>query len=373
MPAVILDDFFRSQFMSQKPQTIIIGGGIIGLLTAKELSKQDAQITLIDKGLVGQESSWAAGGILLPLYPWQQPDAITALCIGAPEYYQQLASQLHHATGIDSQCIKSGMLITQNADLNTVDKWCKRWDMPYLAATNAMLSSLPVSTKSPIFLPQASQIRNPRLLKALKIFLQGQGVRFIENCNISGCQTKNQRIASLQTSVGDIAAKNLILCAGAWNTQIATTLGITPQPDIKPVKGQMLLFAAQPATLPHIILHGNNYLIPRQDGKILAGSSIEHSQFDKQTTTTAANQLQQFACNLLPQLTQCKILHHWAGLRPASPQGIPSIGCHPQINNLYANTGHYRNGIAMAPASAKLLADLLQNRQTSIDLTPYAL
>jgi glycine oxidase len=166
-----------------------------------------------------------------------------------------------------------------------------------------------------------------------------------------------------------------VLCTGAWTSDVLKAW--LPEFDmslaIQPVKGQMLVFDAKPDTLSCMVLNDDQYLIPRRDGKILAGSTVEAAGFEKSPTRSAKQQLQEFATALLPALAQYPISHHWAGLRPGTPQGIPYIGRHPTVKNLSMNAGHFRNGLVMGPASAQLLADLLLARPTAINPEPYAI
>jgi glycine oxidase len=135
----------------------------------------------------------------------------------------------------------------------------------------------------------------------------------------------------------------------------------------------MLLFAAKPDTLQTMVLDDGHYLIPRLDGHILAGSTIEGDTFDKTTTSEAKIQISDFALRLLPTLKDCPLVKHWAGIRPGTPCGVPYIDRHPEISNLSINAGHFRNGLAMAPASAQLMVDLILGRPCSVDPEPYRL
>ncbi|CAG1021871.1 partial glycine oxidase, partial [Patescibacteria group bacterium] len=165
----------------------------------------------------------------------------------------------------------------------------------------------------------------------------------------------------------------LIIAAGAWTGQLFRENIASNIPDIKPVKGQMVLFDAKPNTLNHIVLDNDQYLIPRLDGKILAGSTVEHDDFNKTTSNTAYEQLSQFAIALMPDLKQYPIIKHWAGLRPGTEYGVPYIGRHPSIKNLSINAGHFRNGLTIGPASAQLLVDIMLNRPAAISTEPYRL
>jgi glycine oxidase len=353
----------------------IIGSGIIGLLTAKNLVQAGLSVTVIDKNPTAQESSWAGGGILLPLYPWRQAQAITDLVIPSLKLYPLLNEELLTATGIASEWTQCGLLITQNPDVELAKQWCVNNLIPVETANANFFTGLHTQALNPLWLPSIAQARNPRLLKALQTFLAQQNVQFIENCQVNKIVHKNHRIQSLETNRGNIAVNQLIVAAGAWTTELTHKLFSwrMKHPKIAPVKGQMLLFQAQPDTLPYMVLENDHYLIPRRDGKILVGSSVEQSGFDKTTTEQTKNKLKDFAFDLFPPLKEYFLVAHWAGLRPGTKHGIPYIGQHPEIENLKINAGHFRNGLTMAPASAQLMADLILKTIPSVDPAPYQL
>ncbi|KAF3980351.1 MAG: FAD-dependent oxidoreductase [Methylococcales symbiont of Iophon sp. n. MRB-2018] len=360
--------------MAFNPDITIIGGGIIGLLSAKEFVEAGCQVSLIDKSLTGKESSWAGGGILLPLYPWRQVSAISSLVVESIKRYAGLAEQLFNSTAIDPEWLDCGIFICKNPDINLATEWCIKHQVLFHKAEHSLYKNLNTQVNNPLWLPEIAQIRNPRLLKSLKAFLLKKNVQFIENCTISDCLLNHNRIESLATDQGKINVNQLIICAGAWSKHlIKQLLSVQHLPDIAPVKGQMLLFDAQPDTLAQMILDDAHYLIPRRDGKILVGSSVEHCQFDKSTSLEAKNKLHAFATKLFPALNNTPVINHWAGLRPGTSQGVPYISKHPEIKNLSINAGHFRNGLVTAPASAQLMADLILGRQPSINPKPYTL
>ena len=361
--------------MPQTSEITIIGSGIIGLLTAKELIQAGCNVTLIDKSFSGQESSWAGGGILLPLYPWRQPQAISTLVLESIKKYQALSECLTNATGIDPEWYNCGLLICKNPDIENAIKWCHTHNIPFKKAGDSFLKPLDTQASQPLWMPSIAQARNPRLLKSLKAYLVDAGVNFIENCEIIGCLLKNNKVDTLVTHQQNIRVNQLIISTGAWTGGLAKQLipDSLHQPKVSPVKGQMILFDANPDTLPHMILDEGHYLIPRKDGKILAGSSVEYAAFDKSTSATVKDDLFTFATELFPTLKQYPVSHHWAGLRPGTEQGIPYICKHPEISNVAINAGHFRNGLVMGPASAQLMADLILDRPPCVDPEPYSL
>ncbi|WP_432743720.1 glycine oxidase ThiO [Methylobacter sp. G7] len=362
--------------MTTIPDITLIGGGIIGLLTAREFIKAGATVAIIDKNQLGQESSWAGGGILLPLYPWRQPDAISRLVLQSLKLYPALAAQLTAETLIDPEWNPCGLLITKNPDMTAAVNWCAANAILCQPADAGFLNNINTIPDQPLWLPEIAQARNPRLVKSLKQDLINKGATLIEHCELTGITRTNSRITAINTSSGQLAVNQLIIAAGAWTGQLFRQLfsaAIDNAPKIAPVKGQMLLFDALPETLKFMVLDGDQYLIPRLDGKILAGSTVERDDFNKTTTEEARDRLHAFAVNLLPSLNNFPIVQHWAGLRPGTEHGIPYIDQHPEIDNLYINAGHFRNGLAMGPASAQLMVDLVLQRTTQVVPEPYKL
>ncbi|MDD5271810.1 MAG: glycine oxidase ThiO [Methylovulum sp.] len=360
--------------MTTTPDITLIGGGIIGLLTAREFHHAGANVTLIEKNQIGQESSWAGGGILLPIYPWRQAPAISTLVLQSLKIYPDLMAQLLADTGLDPEWTPCGMLITQNSDAPAAQAWCQAHNITFSTPDAGFFDFLNSRTNQPLWLPDIAQVRNPRLLKALRQDLRNKGITVYEHCELTAIHSHNRHIQTIGTSHGDFAVNQLVITSGAWSGGLYQRL-FTPLtatlPDIRPVKGQMLLFDATPDTLPFMVLDGDHYLIPRRDGKILAGSTVEHDDFNKTTTTSAHDHLSQFALNLLPALHHCPLVKHWAGLRPGTAQGIPYIAQHPDIDNLSINAGHFRNGLVMGPASAQLLVDLVLKRTPHVAPEPY--
>ncbi|NOT11573.1 MAG: FAD-dependent oxidoreductase [Methylococcaceae bacterium] len=362
--------------MTKTPDITIIGGGIIALLTAREFLLAGATVTVIEKNAVGQESSWAGGGILLPLYPWRQPDAISRLALQSLKLYPTLASQLKNESSIDPEWNPCGLLITKNPDFETAVSWCNRYDISYQTADSDRLHAFNTQPDQPLWLPGIAQARNPRLVKSLKQDILNKGVHLIEHAELTNIVLTGNRVTAIETASTRLTVNELILSAGAWTGQLFRHLLPTltkHAPKIMPVKGQMLLFDAEPDTLPFMVLDDDQYLIPRLDGKILAGSTVELTDFSKATSEEARDRLNAFALNLMPALKNYPLIKHWAGLRPGTDQGIPYIDRHPDISNLSINAGHFRNGLVMGPASAQLMADLILKRPTSVAPEQYQL
>ncbi len=362
--------------MSTTPDITIIGGGIIGLLTAREFHNAGATVSIFEKSEIGQESSWAGGGILLPIYPWRQDQAITRLVLQSLSLYPDLAEQLITDTQLNPEWNPCGLLITKNPDVAAAIDWCKNNHIAYHDADDQFFNALNTQADNPLWLPDIAQARNPRLVKSLKQDLINKGIQLIEHAELTAVSLEHNRITTISTSTGQFSVNQLIMATGAWTGQLFDQFFpalSSNRPLIAPIKGQMLLFEAQPETLSYMVLDGDHYLIPRLDGKILAGSTVEQDGFNKTTSLETRGRLQDFAVNLLPALNNFPLTQHWAGLRPGTKHGIPYIDIHPEISNLCINAGHFRNGLVMGPASAQLMVDLILDRPTAVAPEPYQL
>ena len=357
------------------PHALIAGGGVIGLLTARALRARGLDVTVVERGSRAREASWAGGGILSPLHPWRFPDAVTALAVRSQPAWAELARTLHERTGIDPEYRSGGMLVIDADDPAEVGAWAERHGVRVTAleceAANALVPGLVPPRGHPRLLPDVASIRSPRLLRALTALAVGEGVTLRAGVAVTGVATAGGRVVGLDTTAGRVAGDAVVVCAGAWSARLLAGLGVEP-PGIRPVRGQMLALGAEPGLVPRIVLTESHYLIPRVDGTVLAGSTVEHAGFDAAPTEAGRAELHAAAVDLLPALARAPVVAHWAGLRPGSDDGVPTIAPHPAVDGLWVNAGHFRNGIVTAPASAGLLADLVTGGEPSVAGAAYA-
>lgn len=336
---------------------LIVGGGVIGLSSALELARRGASVTVLERGEVGHESSWAGGGILSPLLPWDYSSAVTDLTQLSCRLFPEWVGRIAEIGSIDPEYRVSGLRVMPPFDAERAVLWCAGHGVRLERDGEAL------------WLPDVAQVRNPRLTKALRLALERMGVRIVERVEVTGIVSTEDRVERLDTKAGSFAAEHYVVAAGAWSKTLLGKQGV--QLDIRPVRGQMLLYRARPGMLRQILLQNGTYLIPRDDGHILVGSTLEDVGFDKATTEAARVALHARALDMLPQLAQAEFIKHWAGLRPGSPGNIPTIARHPQHENLFLNSGHFRYGVTMAPASAQILANLLFDREQPFDVSSY--
>jgi len=352
---------------------IIVGGGIIGMLTARELLEAGLRVTLLDRKSLAQESSWAGGGIISPLYPWRYAESVTRLAGVSQAVYPKLASQLLADTGIDPEYEPCGMMIVAPDETTEALDWATRHERKMerldAGAAGAVEPALHAIPGTALWMPLVGQVRNPCLAQALRRDLRQRGATLLEHTPCLGLSLENDRVRAVRLPDGDLAGDAVVVCAGAWTRELLAALASPP--NVKPVRGQMLLFRGDPGALRTIVLEQNRYAIPRRDGRVLFGSTLEEAGFDKSTTADAYEELHALAVERFPVLGDFPVERHWAGLRPGSPAGVPYISAHPSVPNLFVNAGHYRNGIVLGPASARLTADLLLGREPVVPHEPY--
>ncbi|WP_075879561.1 glycine oxidase ThiO [Vreelandella massiliensis] len=354
---------------------LIIGGGVIGMMTALQLADAGQQVTLVERSECGQESTWAGGGIVSPLYPWRYPTAISQLSRWSEGAYPTLALRLLEETGIDPEYRQKGLLYLDVDDESRALEWAREMGKPLKRVDSRFVAQKEpqaAASERALWMPTLGSIRNPRLAQALMARLSAMPeVTLHEGCEVKGFIRQAGAVIGVETSQGPHYGEHVIVCGGAWAAELLATLEIAL--PVRPVKGQMIAFQTPPGLIKRVMLKAGRYVIPRADGLVLAGSTLEEAGFDKTTDAQALALLKQSAEAIVPALAAHPIAHHWAGLRPGSPDGTPFIGAVPGYQGLYVNAGHFRNGLVLAPASTHLLVDQLLGRKPVIDPAPYRL
>lgn len=346
---------------------LITGAGVVGLTSALALLQQGYRVTLVERGSVGQEASWAGGGILAPLCSWDYPEAVTRLAHRSMGMFDEASFMLTASTGIDTEYLHSGMLVLPPFPQQQALQWCKQhlFDCELVE----LGQYLPAQQGSGLLLPEVSQVRNPRLLRALRERVELFGGVILERHEVQKLEVAGGRVIALSTEHGRLHADNYIVTAGAWSKVLLGEHALGLQ--VYPVRGQMLLFEFDAPPFQHILVQGGLYFIPRSDGHVLVGSTLEQAGFDKSTTDEARANLLRHVHAIFPAWQNRQPIRHWAGLRPGAPDNIPTIGRHPQLVNLYANCGHFRYGVTMSLASAELLLNEIEGNAQPIPVEAY--
>lgn len=358
--------------------TLVVGAGVSGLSAAANLLQRGNRVTVLERGTAGNESSWAGGGILSPLLPWDYAEAVSALALRAMAGYADWIADIEAVSGRDAEFWRCGMLALGVAAPEQALAWCASHGMaaergqprPATLRSARATAPSPEAAGDSIWLPGIAQVRNPRLLASLRAAVEQLGGVIREHCAAAAVSTEGRRLTAVRTATGTISADSMVLATGAWSGLGLAGLAATPR--IRPIRGQMLLFKLEPGMLDTILYRNGLYLIPRRDGHVLVGSTLEDVGFDKSIDDATRQRLHAEAAALLPALATLQPVQHWAGLRPGSPDNVPVIDRHPDFDNVFVNTGHYRYGVTLAPASAELLGDLMDHVRPALDPAPYS-
>lgn len=345
-------------------QVLILGAGVLGMASAYFLAREGLSVTLVDRGRAGGGSTWAGAGILSPLLPWDYPEDVTRLTERGRQMWPGWSGELMAGTGVDPEYRVSGMWVASPGDQSLYRSWCQTHGWTWSPAVCPPGLDVPQASQG-LWLPDVAQVRNPRLVRVLIQQLEQLGVTLLTGVEDVRLQTDQDRVTGLRMGDRQITCDQMVVAAGAWTVPVlGSHAGALP---VKPVRGQMLLFKCEPGRLPCILYQAGKYLVPRVDGHILAGSTLEDVGYDTGTTREALSELRDFAWSLLPWLRGQQPLGHWAGLRPGSPGNRPIVARHPALKNLYLNTGHFRYGLTMAPASGLDLSRMLMQDRKGVD------
>ncbi|HEV2402245.1 MAG TPA: glycine oxidase ThiO [Candidatus Sulfotelmatobacter sp.] len=339
---------------------IIVGGGIIGLSLSIAIRKRGATVLVVERGEPGREASHAAGGMLVDC-PLETPPILQPLATASAHLYPEFAHELEVESGMKVDLRDNGTILflsDEHASAATFPRADVAQLEPALAEANPGTHA--------IFLHERSV--DPRALTAAAIkTAKNRGVDFSSGDPVTAVHQSENKITGVKTIKTSFAAHKVVNCAGAWAGAIAPVALPT-----RPVKGQMLcLVLPSHSLLQHVVRSPKVYLIPRTDGRLLIGATVEEAGFDKRTVASTIQRQHHSALALLPKLSDAKILEDWAGLRPGTPDGLPILG-QTDVPGYYVATGHYRDGILLAPITAQVMADVIEGRSPAHDLTPFS-
>ncbi|MGZ8845540.1 MAG: glycine oxidase ThiO [Pyrinomonadaceae bacterium] len=357
---------------------VIIGGGMIGLTIARALAKRGVQhVTVIEKHEFGREASWAAGGILAPQIEAGRSDDFFRLACASRDLYPSFAKALKEESGVDVELNTTGTIYvafdeTEEVVLRARHAWqlAQGLSIEWLNGDEVRQIEPQVSANVRFALrfPNDYQVENRQLVAALLISNERLGVRLISECEARRLVIENDRLVGVETSQGLINASALVVAAGAWSSKVAGGEAL----KIVPVRGQMLCFERQPLLACHVIYSARGYLIPRSGGRMLAGSTTEEVGFDKRVTDEGMKTIKSMAYEIIPALESLPVVDSWAGFRPRSEDGSPILGASKKIAGLFYATGHYRNGILLAPITGESIAEAIVSKSTPALISPFS-
>ena len=361
-------------------EVLIIGGGVIGLSIARDLHKRGSgRITIVDRGTLGREASWAAAGMLAPNIETDTSDDFHRFGIESLGLYPRFASELLEETGIDIELDRSGTLClafdeSEAAELRAVYERQRQRNVEVEHLTGAAIRELepsvsPLVCRALVY-PDDWQVENRKLVGALRTFSEINGIQIIEGVEVSELVAEGGRILGARTSAGDISAGVTIIATGAW-TSLIKIGGLALPISVRPIRGQMISLNSGSRKIRRVIYSPRGYVVPRADGRVLVGATVEDVGFEKNTTRDGIGSLKDAGAEIIPLLKGSAVAEEWAGLRPFASDGLPIIGDLPGYENAFVATAHYRNGILLAPKTAGIISDRIVHGRTSRYLDLY--
>lgn len=366
----------------------IIGGGIVGLSIARELAGRGRSVRVLARDARDDVASWAAVGIFPPAPVHAAMTPGEALTVWSDRLHRQWARELLDETGIDNGLRACGGLHVAASEAGAAvlrdeaSAWlrrggrCESLDAAGLAAAEPALAGAVArgALIGGLLLPDEQQFRSPRHLRALERSCLNRGVVLSRGAEVQRIDVDRGRIEGVDVIVGGVPervrAATYVLAAGAWSGRLAEPLGLAI--DTRPIRGQIVLLRLPRQPLGRIVNHGLDYLVPREDGHLLVGSTLEDAGFEATTTEAAVARLRRVAVDLLGEVADVVPERVWAGLRPGTPDGLPFIGRTPAVANAFVAAGHFRAGLHQSAATAVMVADLVEGRTPEIDPAPFA-
>lgn len=352
----------------------IIGGGVIGCSLAWRLATRGCDVTVFEKGELCQEASWAAGGILSP-HIELSPGPLLQLGQASLSLYPSFLSELSQTSKAPSLSSDGLVELVSEDEISSLQqkfpeisswapsaRWCSQAELSLLEPALGSFSA-------GVFLPEERAVEPRLLCQALLEAARAAGVTLLPNTEVRRILHQNATLVGLDVGGEQRRYDDVILAAGSWSGLVAE--GILPFGLIEPVRGQVLLLSPEKPLLSRVVYANGGYLVPRPNGQLLVGATTEHTGFEKAVTAAGVSRLLSLAMRTLPALSEAKLLDAWSGLRPGSKDGLPILGPSP-IRGLSLATGHYRNGILLAPITASLMTSFVLGEPTSLPLSPFS-
>ena len=337
---------------------VIAGAGIIGLSIAIELRRAGASVTVLDRGEPGREASSAAAGMLVT----GDPDLETPmreLAEASAALYPIFVEELELRSGLQTDLEMRGALYVASES--------ERLDLPSLNPSELEEQEPGLAQHLRVHFVSEQSVDPALLTRAAIVAAKRVGVAVHHEAQVETVMPTHEHLLEVCTSRIAYQTAIFVNCAGAWANQISGVAAPT-----RPRKGQMFSVISRDCKLRHVIRSREVYLVPRKDGRVIIGATVEDCGFDKTIDSARIQELHQKAANLVPSIGEAKILDAWAGLRPGSPDDLPIMGP-GRLPGTYVAAGHFRNGILLAPITALLMADLIQGKNPRLDLRPFSL
>lgn len=357
---------------------LIVGAGVMGCACAHRLLEAGFKVTLLERSLPGAESSAAAAGILGAQSEVSGIGPFFELCLASRSLFPDYVRELEAISGISIGYEQSGVLEVAldpaegRLAVGRITWMLDRGLRVEVLDREEALRLEPALTSNMVganYYPDDHQVDPDRLSRALAASVSRLGGKFISGMQVMGLTVEGERVVGVETEAGRLLADAVLVAGGAWSTRLQGLPKIRTR--LKPVAGQVVQAETRPPFFRHTIYGFKGYVVPRADGRVLLGSTLEDRGFDKAVTCQGVHQITGMAMALVPGLQSARLTHTWSGLRPASHDNQPLLGAGP-LKGLFFATGHYRNGILLTPITAQILCDLLLEKEAHMDISPFS-
>jgi glycine oxidase len=373
-------------------KAIVIGGGIIGCSVAWRLAAEGVATTVLERGRVGQEASWAAAGMIAPQAEADGPGPFFDFCMKARDAFETIVDRLVRDGGVDPEYDRSGILYvaldeTERAQLERRAKWQRAAGAPVEELTGAearrVEPMLSPETVYAIHMPTNRRTDNRKLTQAYAAAARKAGAEFVEGARVEALAVRGGRATGDVQASGLLQASGVVMddgstreadvvinAAGSWAGEVR---GLeADRVKLHPVRGQIVCFEMAPGTIGPALFSLRGYLVPRRDGRLLAGSTMEEAGYNKVVTLAGLEKIARGAAAIAPALGAAPFRHAWAGLRPATRDLLPVLGFSPSVPNVLWAAGHFRSGILLSAITGEIIADLVKGRRPAIELGAFS-
>jgi glycine oxidase len=347
---------------------VIAGGGIVGVSVARELRKQGSSVLIVERGEPGREASHAAAGMLAYCDP-MLPDPLRRLARTSAGMYPEFVHEIEDESGMHVDLRTQGTIACFEQSVEgDAASYVSAGEWRTLGADEIarLEPQLAYSGQAAYWTPEGCV--DPRALVAASLkAAKHRGIDIASGSEVTAVEVEDGRPVAVKTAKTRYAAAAVVNCCGAWAGQVGPLRFPT-----RPVKGQMLcVVAAQHGLLNHVVRAPEVYVVPRSDGRIVIGSTLEDAGFDKRVDPETIQRLQQAATRLIPELGEARMLETWAGLRPGTPDALPLLGA-TEVENYFVAAGHYRDGILLAPVTARVMSRVVRGARPDLDLSAFS-
>ena len=368
-------------------KAIVIGGGIIGCSVAWRLAVEGVATTVLERGRVGQEASWAAAGMIAPQAEAEGPGPFFDFCMKARDAFDGIVDRLVRDGGVDPEYDRAGILyVALDADERTQlerrAKWQRAVGAPVEelsgAAARRIEPMLSPETVYAIHMPTNRRTDNRKLTQAYAAAARKAGAEFVEGARVEALALRGERASGIVLRADGVVmddgstreADVVVNAAGAWAGEIR---GLeADRVKLHPVRGQIICFEVAPGTIGPALFSLRGYLVPRRDGRLLAGSTMEEAGYNKSVTLAGLDKIVRGAAAIMPALGAATFREAWAGLRPAARDLLPVLGFSPSVSNVLWAAGHFRSGILLSAITGEIIADLVKGRRPAVELGAFS-